>query len=156
MLFQTDWIVFTKRLDQEVVSEDPMGYLSIDNLPLLPLSSKYTPKENFPVDGFTSSKGSALSFVCSWNVLWLSFYFAGLFLVSHHCWALALFLINVSAPQGISFFSFPEWTNAFPKWNLEIYSLSNKVIREDSPGGGNIYVKQNLKGMSQSFSSELC
>lgn len=88
---------------KKFVSEDPMSYLSSDNLPLLPLSPKYTLEENFAVSGFNLSQGPTLSFVCSWNILWLSFYYAGVFLVLHYCWALALFLINVSAPQGISF-----------------------------------------------------
>lgn len=87
----------------KAASEEPASYPSRGNLPLHPMSPEYILNENFAMGGFTFSHGSALSFVCSCNILWLSFYFAGSYLVSHRCWALALFLINVGEPQGISF-----------------------------------------------------
>ena len=78
-------------------------------LPSLPLSPKYTLKENFPVGGFTSSQGPALSFVCSSNNLWLSFYFVGAFLILHHCW-LWLYFSSMSLRPRELVFLFP-WMN---------------------------------------------
>lgn len=69
------------------------GYLSRDNLPHF-LCPQNTLKENFPVGGFTSSQGPALSFVCSWNNLtfillcWrflILFTIVGSGFISHQC-----------------------------------------------------------------------
>lgn len=103
MLFQTDFTLSNKMAGPKVwLWRTPCATFPETNLSLLPLSPKYT-KRTLLLGGFTFSQGSPASFVCSWNILWLSFSFAGIFLVSHYCWALALFLINVGAPQGISF-----------------------------------------------------
>lgn len=104
---------FNKMAGPKVGSEDPMSYLSRDNLPLLPLSPKCLLKGDLAVGGFTSFL--LHSFLCvQLKQLVTSILHCWVFLVSPHCWTLALFLINVSVPREFVFL-FPRINKCFPQ-----------------------------------------
>lgn len=83
--------------------------------PLLPLSPKYKLKENLAVGSFTSSLlySFALSFVCSWNNLWILFYVAG-FSWSHSIVGLCLYFSSMSVRPRELVFPFPWINKCFP------------------------------------------
>lgn len=107
---------FNKMAGPKVGSEDPMSYLSRDNLPSRPLSPKCILKENLAVGDFTSSLLYlfTLSFVCSWNSLWLSFYIAG-FSWSHSIVGLWLYFSSVSVSPRELVFLFHRINKCFPQ-----------------------------------------
>lgn len=108
-LFQTALTFFNKMAGPKVDSEDPISYLSRDNLPLLPLSPKYILKENLEnklaivVFYFFTSLFLRPSLCVQLKHLVTFVLHCWVFLISQHCWTLVLFLINISAPKELVF-----------------------------------------------------